>query len=261
MVTRVNWTEEELVLALVLYLRTPYQKITSKNPEIVALANSLGRTPGAVSYKLANFAFCDKKVADSGKKGFSNGSKLDRVIWNQYVGENYEHSIEKLLNDAQVIADERNISINVFLDQLVPNDYEANKTEYVRTQKVRLYQDYFRAQVLQRYDSRCLVSGLRCRTLLEVAHVIPWADDPNLRLVTTNGIPLNPLIHKAYDKHLLGIDSGFVIHVSEELLSSLEDGLLSWFRDINGSKLRLRDGVSPNPEFLAKRFETYKLAQ
>jgi putative restriction endonuclease len=51
---RRNWTRNELIVAFNLYCRTPFGRIDRRNPEIIALAAALDRTPSAVSWKLAN---------------------------------------------------------------------------------------------------------------------------------------------------------------------------------------------------------------
>lgn len=56
------WTREELILAINLYCRTPLGRIYVRYPEIIALAELLGRTPGSVSYKLANLATINPRL-------------------------------------------------------------------------------------------------------------------------------------------------------------------------------------------------------
>jgi putative restriction endonuclease len=53
------WTREELILALNLYLKLPFGKLHSGNPEIIHLAYLLGRTPGSIAMRLNNFASVD----------------------------------------------------------------------------------------------------------------------------------------------------------------------------------------------------------
>jgi hypothetical protein len=36
--------------------------------------------------------------------------------------------------------------------------------------------------ILNAFDSRCCVSGLRVRELLVASHIVPWSDFPNERL-------------------------------------------------------------------------------
>ena len=50
------WTKDELILALNLYLKLPFGKSDSGTPEIIHLANILGRTAGSIAMRLNNFA-------------------------------------------------------------------------------------------------------------------------------------------------------------------------------------------------------------
>ena len=96
MTARINWSVDEITLALALYFRTPYSRISPRNPHIQALARQLNRTSGAVSLKLGNLATLDKRLRESGKKGFANGSKNERVVWDAYVNTNGDITLQKL---------------------------------------------------------------------------------------------------------------------------------------------------------------------
>lgn len=50
------WTRDELLIAFNLYCRTPFGRLHRGNPDIIAMAELLGRTPSSVSMKLCNFA-------------------------------------------------------------------------------------------------------------------------------------------------------------------------------------------------------------
>ena len=69
---RRNWTENEITLALALYMQMPYGRISTSYEPVRRLAAVLGRKPGAVSFKLANLAALDSRVAASGRKGFEH---------------------------------------------------------------------------------------------------------------------------------------------------------------------------------------------
>ena len=71
-----KWTREELIIAFNLYCKIPFGKIHIHNPDIISLAKILGRTPSAVSWKLANFASLDPFLKKRNISGASHGSKL-----------------------------------------------------------------------------------------------------------------------------------------------------------------------------------------
>jgi putative restriction endonuclease len=83
-IRRKPWTRDELILAINLYCKIPFGKIHIHNPQIIKLAEYLDRTPGSVSYKLANFASIDPSLD---RKGASNVSKLDREIWGEFFND------------------------------------------------------------------------------------------------------------------------------------------------------------------------------
>lgn len=56
------WTREEFILALNLYLKIPFGKMHSRNPEIQKLARLIGRTDNSVALRLVNFAACDPEL-------------------------------------------------------------------------------------------------------------------------------------------------------------------------------------------------------
>ena len=43
------WSKEELMLAFNLYLKIPFGKMHSRNPEIIHLANTIGRTANSIA--------------------------------------------------------------------------------------------------------------------------------------------------------------------------------------------------------------------
>jgi len=56
---RRNWTREELILALNLYLKLPFGKMHSRTPEVIHLAKIIDRTPSSIAMRLVNFASVD----------------------------------------------------------------------------------------------------------------------------------------------------------------------------------------------------------
>ena len=68
-----HWTKDELILAINLYCKLPFGKMHGRNPEIIQLANFIGRTPSSIALKLGNFASFDPTLKERGIKGASNG--------------------------------------------------------------------------------------------------------------------------------------------------------------------------------------------
>src|SRR5260221_1477837 len=81
---RRRWSRDELLLAFGLYCETPFGKIHNRNPTIISLADQIGRSPSAVSWKLANFARFDPTLKQRNIKGAAHGSKEEEAIWNEF---------------------------------------------------------------------------------------------------------------------------------------------------------------------------------
>ena len=257
MTARINWSIDEITLALALYFRTPYSRITTRNPEIQALARQLNRTPGAVSLKLGNLANLDKRVLESGRKGFANGSKNDRVVWDAYVDDKGDIALQKLTQRVADICVDQDLQAEPILTgemRILPPE----ATTRVVTRIERCFQSMFRSVVLARYEGQCAVSGLRLDSLLEAAHIVPWSKDETIRLEPNNGLALNPLMHKAYDQHLLGIDAAGTIHISKELIFNAgSQAMHTFFDSIDQTKIFMPKIGRPSEELLDRHFQDY----
>lgn len=267
--SRLNlWTEEEVTLALLLYLSRPFGQLRSPHPDVVRLASLIGRTPGAVSRKIGNLGFCDDSLKAQGISGLANGAKVDKLVWEHYVGSRRgELPLEPLLEDAAHIARAQDINIDFLFDANGPNVPATASTSLVGQErfvfrKERVYQNFFRNMVLAGYDGRCAISGLRLPMLIEAAHIVPWANRKDVRLLPSNGIALNPLLHRAYDAHLLGVDGKRRVHVSQTLRRAAADTRMeSFFETIDGSTLQSSRHFSPSTDLLEERFEEYMQTQ
>jgi predicted restriction endonuclease len=83
-------------------------------------------------------------------------------------------------------------------------------------------QRFFRDTVLGSYNSRCAICELGIPSLLAAGHIIPWSVDVRRRADPTNGLCLCALHDRAFDRGILGLDEGFRVMVSREVLT-MED--------------------------------------
>jgi predicted restriction endonuclease len=92
-------------------------------------------------------------------------------------------------------------------------------------------------------------------------HIIPWAEDIPNRLNPRNGLCLNALHDRAFDRGLMWIDDGFVIRFSPRLRSGdpAADITLAWLASFEGQPLRLPNRFSPDPTLL--RQHTRRIAR
>ena len=81
-----KWSEEETILAFYYYCKIPFGKIHSRNPEIIRIAELLGRTPGSVSFKMGNLGHFDPDLQRRKVSGLKNASKLDEKVVQEFKG-------------------------------------------------------------------------------------------------------------------------------------------------------------------------------
>ena len=69
------WSKEEMILALSLYLKLPFGKLHSTNPEVIKLAKLLNRTSNSVALRLVNYAACDPQLKKRGVRGMARSEE------------------------------------------------------------------------------------------------------------------------------------------------------------------------------------------
>lgn len=132
----------------------------------------------------------------------------------------------------------------------------------LRMVKQRLHQTSFREAVIAAYSGRCAISKLAEPDLLDAAHIVSDKDELLGQPVVQNGVPLSKLHHAAFDRHFLGVDPDYRLHVSERLLSQKDGPMLEALKNLHGGKIRLprRREDRPDRDRLAQRFEQFKAA-
>ena len=239
-----RWSREELILAFNLYCETSFGRIHTRNPEIVELASVLGRSPGAVSYKLANFARLDPALEARGIRGMRHGAKGEVAIWEAFSadGEALAFESERLL--AQRTARSLDDGVDTSdLDVVEGREREA----IVQT---RVNQNFFRRMVLARYEGACCVTGLRVPELLVASHIVPWAEATSERLTPRNGLWLNALHDRAFDRGLITITADLRLVVAPELREAPSPAAEEWLLRFDGAPLHLPRRIRPDPRFL-----------
>ena len=199
---RKPWTRDELILAINLYCKTTFGRIHMRNPAIINLAQKLGRSPGSVSYKLANFAHIDPTID---RKGAANVSKLDREVWNEFFEDWDSMAFESEIRMAKMTDAESDI---------IAIKKGETKSAIV---KVRVNQNFFRKMILTSYNNLCCITGIDNAELLVASHIVPWANDEKNRMNPMNGLCLNALHDRAFDKGLITIDEEYKVIVSKKV--------------------------------------------
>jgi putative restriction endonuclease len=244
---RDNWNREQLIVALNLYWKIPYNKISgSSNSLIQQIAPVINRTPAALAYKLMNFTSLDAEKQKIGNKGKSAASSSDKEIWNEYFGK-----WEKLaLDSSAILSVIQNKPIDKILE--LEDDYEfVEGKEKIRLVKTRVNQNDFRQRILASYNEKCCITGISFTSLLVASHIIPWSKNKQERLNPRNGICLNNIHDKAFDKGLITITSDFKVKLSDAILSKRRDyNIQKYFIEYENQPIILPDRFSPSIEFL-----------
>lgn len=253
--TRRNWTREELIVAFGLYCQLPFSVINAKRKEVIELANLIGRTPSAVAWKLVNFASLDPALKARNIKGASNCSKTDKIIFNEFY-----QDWEKMIYESEMILQNlKNSQLNLDntlnqtevneLDDLIFSEKEGLTVE--RTVKARVNQNFFRKMILSAYENKCCITGIQIDTLLVASHIVPWAKDEKNRLNPENGLCLNYLHDKAFDRGLITVDFDYRIKVSK-YLQEFENNpsIQKFFLDYDEKPMMLPNRFLPNRDFL-----------
>ena len=244
---RDNWNREQLIVALNLYWKIPYNKISgSSNFLIQQIAPIINRTPAALAYKLMNFTSLDAEKQKIGNKGKSAASSSDKEIWNEYFGK-----WEKLaLDSSAMLSIIQNKPIDKILD--LEEDYEfAEGKDRIRLVKTRVNQNDFRQRILASYNEKCCITGISFTSLLVASHIIPWSKNTQERLNPRNGICLNNIHDKAFDKGLITITSDFKVKLSDAILKKQkETNIQKYFLEYENQPIILPDRFIPSIEFL-----------
>jgi putative restriction endonuclease len=248
MATTARWTEDETKRALFLYFQLPFGQLHRKNPEIIALAASLGRTPSSVAMKLANFASLDPKIVESGRKGLAGASALDRKVWNEFNMDWTRLIIESASHESGSDADNGKVRDAHFSFRYEPP--EGATTVRAEIER-RIGQNFFRRAVLANFENSCAVTGIGEPRLLIASHISPWKDDVFNRHNPRNGLCLSATFDLAFDKLLFTVLPDFTVRISSQLTKDATADTRAHFGPYDGTKLRMPTHLTPDPAFLA----------
>lgn len=248
---RVKWSREETILAFDLYCKVPFSKISKTNPDIIELADLLGRTPSSVGLKMANLAHFDKELRARNVSGMSNVSKLDGEIFREFEsdwdGLSYQAQEIKARLKSTAVENILCEDVAFEIEKLPPGEYRE------QVMKSRIGQYFFRTAVLSAYRNRCCVTGIVLPELLVASHIKPWksSDAKTERTNPSNGLCLNSLHDKAFDRGLITIDKEYRIVNSAKISSTvMDDDTKEWFLSYEGKQIILPDRFYPDKTFI-----------
>ncbi len=242
------WTRDELILAINLYCKMTFGRLSSTSPEIKELAKLLGRTANSVALKLVNFSSLDPAQQARGIRGMSNASKLDKQLWDEF-NNNWDVS---MLESEMLLAKKKNTTIEE-LNNIDMIDLPKEGKEKQRLVKVRVNQSLFRKNVLASYNNTCCITGIDNPALLIASHIAPWSQDTANRLNPKNGLCLNALHDKAFDAGLITISAeDYTLRISPRLKKKkVPDSVERNFLALEGQGIRLPDKFLPDKKLLS----------
>lgn len=238
-----RWTREQNLAALRLYRLLPFGQFHRGNPEVIALASLIGRTPSAVAMRLSNYASLDPMLQERGIKGLTAISDDARRVWREF-----EADPEDVLFEAEsAVAMMESRPVEVLSEDEVR---QPDGIERLATVKVRVNQRLFRRMVLNGYGSTCCVTGIEEAALLVGSHIVPWAEDAKERLNPRNGLCLNALHDRAFDVGLMTVTDDLRVQVSPQVRHLPTLG--PWLGEFDGASLVFGGPLRPDPLLLAR---------
>lgn len=237
-----TWTREEEIIVFNLYCKIPFKKSSKSHPDVIRIANLIGRSPSAVNMKIGNFGSFDENLKRQGIVGLTNASKLDEDIFNEF-----SKDWDRLAYESELLIAK--------LSEIEPekqSDFVPAGSEQIMTTKVRVNQTFFRKAVLSSYSSTCCITGICTPQLLIASHIKPWRNsNANEKTDPRNGICLNALHDKAFDQGYITISKDYTLVVSNHL-KDIYDGetIEKFFGMYDGKQIILPDKFVPNTTYL-----------
>ncbi|MDY5844748.1 MAG: HNH endonuclease [Prevotella sp.] len=247
-----KWTREETIIAFNLYCKIPFKVSSKSHPMIVKYAKIIGRTPSALNMKIGNLGRLDPKLKERGIVGLTHGAKMEQEVWKDFYDNPDKLAYESECLIAKYTKNDLEKAANVDIDHL------PEGKERLAIVKQRVNQSFFRSAVMCSYDFKCCISGVGNSELLEACHILDWSEDKNNRSNPENGLCLNSLFHKAYDKYLIAITPDYKIIISDEMIEKTEDeSFKCYLLGLQNKKLILPNRFYPKPDFLDYHYQKY----
>ncbi len=240
------------MVALGLYCKLPFGQFHSKNPLIIEVAESMGRSANSLAMKLCNLASLDPVITKSGRKGLKGASALDRKVWSEFSG-NTEEKMPEAEEALQAILPSPKEK-----SESLPDTHEED--DHFSEVKVRKGQNLFRDAVLSAYDGRCCVTGVTDPRFLIASHIRPWRKDKENRLNPRNGLCLSLMVDKAFDIGLVTFSFDFRLLISQEIKKQSDnEHVAETFLKREGMAITMPNKFSPDEKLLAWHRDNYFL--
>ena len=243
------WSREETIIAFNVYCKLPFKDHRETNPEVQKYAKLIGRTPDAVKMKIANFWRLDPALG----KGLPHGGKMDKKVWDEFHGnwKNLVDESERLIAEYAAAYAAKHPSERI---ADVAGDYETTFPRGEERERVvlgRVNQSFFREGILSSYKEKCCITGLKVPGLLIASHIIPWSVNEQERLNLHNGLCLNALHDKAFDRGLITVSTEHEVVLSSEIRHlNAPKTVKEFFGKFDGKKITMPEKFFPEKKFL-----------
>lgn len=246
-----TWTKEDIMVIFNLYCKLPFKENTINNSLIEEYARMLNRSSNSIIMKISDLGKLDPELKRYSNVAEIYGQKLDRDVWNDFN----KNPMQFVYNSEKLIARAYGCSVSELedLDNNLPKG--CHPKDPVRRKMGFIF---FRKVVLSSYNNTCCISGVRNPLLVEACHITEWDDDENKIVNPRNGLCLNYLMHKAYDRKLVSVSPDYKINISEKMITSaMREDFRTYLKSINGRHIFLPDRFSPSRDLLAMHYEEF----
>ncbi len=227
-----SWSRNEMLAAYNVYCQLPKELISVSNKEIIKLS-----------------AFMDKQPIEIVKR-FNNFTKYNTLFENLTENDDYNIYNEFNNNWNKLVIESEKILIDFEKNTSNENEIHLGK-EKERFVKTRVNQNFFRNAVLSSYSNKCCITSIPFLELLNASHIIPWSMNEETRLNPKNGLSLNALHDRAFDRGLITVTTDYRIKISRRILDYADkDTINTYFTNYNNSKISLPDRFIPEKSFL-----------
>ncbi len=235
-----QWSRDEFLVTLDLYLNESDYVADDSDPRIQEVASLIGRTPGSVVLRLANYRHLDPESTE----GMSNVGKACREIWEEY----YEND-EELARDAQTARGNfRNSSKGSGSGESGSSGGKVKTGETTSERKGRTGQSDFRRVVRERYNDQCILCEISDTGLLQASHILEWSEHEEYRGDPANGLLLCYNHHRAFDLNMFTITGDYELVVRPGFEPS-SDFLRRTLADRDGEQIELPTDPSSSEFF------------
>lgn len=205
----------------------------------------ISRSPSALNMKIGNIGRLDPELKKKDITGLTHGAKMEELVWNEFNSDR-----EKLVYEAEKIIEQlTNQSVeNIYLQS---EEIDYSSQDKIRLVKTRINQNFFRSSVLSAYNNTCAITKIKINEFLVASHIKPWAEDKNNRLNPHNGICLNSIHDRAFDRGLITISRDYKIIISSRLKDFYTNEFIDdVFRKYEGHQILIPKKFKPLSEFL-----------